>query len=123
MFCALAGPPSILRLYGRGHTLTAGTDAYAEAIARHFDGHEPRGARQIVWLDIDLVQTSCGYGVPLFDYREERPTLTRWVENKSDDALRAYRHERNAVSLDGLDTGLLTDALPHSGASSTQSRS
>lgn len=120
MFCALLGPPSILRLYGRGRALRAGTDAYAKALAEHFDDRAPRGARQIVWLDIDFVQTSCGYGVPLFDYREERATLARWTEAKSEDALREYRRERNAISLDGLETGLVTyDALPHSGADST----
>ena len=110
MFCALAGPPSILRLYGRGRALAAGTDAYAMALAAYFDDRAPLGTRQIVWLDIDLVQTSCGYGVPLFDYREERTTLKRWAETKAQDGLRAYRRERNAISLDGLATGLVSDA-------------
>ena len=105
MFCALAGAPSILRLYGRGRTFALGTAAYTAALAEHFDGVAPHGARQIVRLDIDLVQTSCGYGVPLFDYREERATLERWTATKSEDGLRAYRREQNSVSLDGLETG------------------
>ncbi|MGD9508059.1 MAG: pyridoxamine 5'-phosphate oxidase family protein, partial [Geminicoccaceae bacterium] len=62
-------------------------------------------ARQIVALDVDLVQTSCGFGVPLYDYEGERPSLARWAENKGPEGLEAYRREKNAVSIDGLPTG------------------
>ena len=57
-------------------------------------------------LDIDLVQKSCGYGVPLFDYQGERPSLLRWAEAKGEEGLEDYRREKNAVSIDGLPTGL-----------------
>jgi hypothetical protein len=67
---------------------------------------EPLGARQIVRIDIDLVQTSCGYGVPLFEYVGERDTLRRWAEQKGDAGLEEYRRQKNARSLDGLPTGL-----------------
>ncbi len=110
MFCAYAGPPLILRLYGRGHTLTRGTQAYAETLATAFDNQESPGARQIVVLDIDLVQTSCGYGVPLFEHTGDRPTLRRWAESKGDSGLAAYRAEKNAISIDGLPTHLVGDA-------------
>ncbi|WP_233559957.1 hypothetical protein [Oleomonas cavernae] len=60
-------------------------------------------------LDIDLVQTSCGYGVPLFDYQAERPSLPRWAETKGADGLAAYRREKNALSLDGLPTGMFDE--------------
>lgn len=106
MFCAFEGPPLILRLYGQGTALHRGSIAYEELLAKAFDGREVPGARQIVVLDIDLVQTSCGYGVPFFDFREERPTLDRWAESKGEDGLDAYRREKNLVSMDGLPTGL-----------------
>ncbi|MCA1480828.1 pyridoxamine 5'-phosphate oxidase family protein, partial [Bradyrhizobium sp. NBAIM08] len=77
MFCAFDGAPSILRLYGRGAVLARGGGAYAELLATAFAGREPPGARQIVRLDIDLVQTSCGFGVPLYDFQGGRPTLDR----------------------------------------------
>src|SRR5450432_4102969 len=80
MFCAFAGPPLILRLYGQGQTLLRGRPAYCELLASSFSNLEPPGARQIVVLDVDLVQTSCGYGVPLFEYTGERPTLQRWAD-------------------------------------------
>jgi hypothetical protein len=109
MFCAFEGAPLILRLYGRGASLPRGTPGYAGLLEAAFDGAEPMGARQIVTLDIDLVQTSCGYGVPLFDYAGERDSLTRWAAAKGEDGLVAYGREKNAVSMDGLPTGLFAD--------------
>jgi hypothetical protein len=107
MFCAFEGPPMILRLYGRGRILRRGGADYARLLAEAFDGKEPVGARQIVVLDVDLVQTSCGYGVPAFDYAGERPSLLRWAEAKGDEGLKAYRREKNVSSIDGLPTGWL----------------
>lgn len=106
MVCAFEGPPMILRLYGRGRVVHRGTAEYAGLLEAEFGGAEPAGARQIVMLDVDLVQTSCGYGVPLFDYEGERPSLTRWAEAKGEEGLVTYRREKNAVSIDGLPTGL-----------------
>ncbi len=109
MLCAFEGPPLILRLYGRGRALQRGSAAYAELLPA-FGDTEPLGARQIVALDVELVQTSCGYGVPLLAYRDERPNLDRWAEAKGEAGLEAYRREENARSIDGLPTGLLEDA-------------
>ncbi|WP_019906346.1 pyridoxamine 5'-phosphate oxidase family protein [Methylobacterium sp. 77] len=108
MFCAFDGAPTILRLYGRGEVLARGGAAYAGLLADAFDGGEPPGARQMVRLHIDLVQTSCGFGVPLFDYREDRPTLDRWASSKTQAELDDYRRSKNARSMDGLSTGLFT---------------
>jgi hypothetical protein len=106
MFCAFDEPPSILRLYGRGTSLPRNTLDYTVLLASAFDSQEPPGARQIVRIDIDLVQTSCGYGVPLFEYVGERATLRRWAEQKSEAGLEEYRRQKNISSLDGLPTGL-----------------
>jgi Pyridoxamine 5'-phosphate oxidase len=107
MFCAFDGPPLILRLYGQGHVLLRGRPAYCEMLASSFSNLEPPGARQIVVLDVDLVQTSCGYGVPLFEYAGDRPTLQRWAEAKGEEGLKEYRRSKNAYSIDGLPTGLI----------------
>ncbi len=109
MFCAFDGPPNIMRLYGRGEVLRRGSRAYAELLESAFGGVESSGARQIVRLDVELVQTSCGYGTPLFDYRGERPSLDNWARSKGEDGLEAYRRENNLVSIDGLPTGLLDE--------------
>ncbi len=107
MFCAFAGPPMILRLYGTGRSLPHGSAEYARLLASAFDGHEPPGARQIVVLDVELAQTSCGYSVPCIDYKEERPTLKNWAERKGKDGIREYWREKNTASIDGLPTGML----------------
>ncbi len=105
MFCAVDGPPLILRLYGRGRVLSRGTEAYAALLAEQFDDAEPLGARQIVRLDFDLVKTSCGYGVPLMDYRGERDTMDKWANAKGEDGIAAYWQDKNLTSMDGLPTG------------------
>lgn len=110
MFCAFEGAPMILRLYGTGRVLRRDSPDYARLLAAEFGGVEPVGARQMVRLDIDLVQTSCGFGVPLFDYAGERPTLARWAEAKeSQEGLEAYRRLKNSHSIDGLPTGLFEE--------------
>ena len=112
MFCAFEGSPMIMRLYGQGRVLHRGGEDYARLLAEEFAGNEPLGARQIVVLDVDLVQTSCGFGVPLFDYRGGRPSLDRWSQAKGEAGLDAYRREKNARSLDGLPTGLFEEDVP-----------
>ena len=107
MFCAFEGAPTILRLYGKARILRRGTLEYLTFLASTFDNAEPPGARQMVMLDVESVQTSCGYGVPLFDYVGERTTLTRWAEAKGEAGLDEYRRLKNAQSIDGLATGLL----------------
>jgi hypothetical protein len=109
MFCAFDEPPSILRLYGCGTSLPHNSADYAVLLATVFDNQEPLGARQIVRINVDLVQTSCGYGVPLFEYIGERSTLHRWAEQKGDEGLEEYRLQKNAHSLDGLPTGLVEE--------------
>ncbi|GGD85466.1 pyridoxamine 5'-phosphate oxidase [Aureimonas endophytica] len=109
MFCAFEGQPLIMRLYGRGTTHRVGTTSFDKLLQDHFGAEAPLGTRQIVLLDIDLVQTSCGYGVPLFDYVGERPNLARWAEHKGEAGLVAYRAEKNVESLDGLPTGFAAE--------------
>lgn len=109
MFCAFDGPPVILRLYGRGRMIRRNSPDYLSLLDTHYGGNEPLGARQIIRLDIDLVQTSCGYAVPLYDYRAERPNLDRWAQAKGQDGLDAYWREKNLTSMDGLPTGLLDE--------------
>jgi hypothetical protein len=109
MLCAFEGPPVILRLYGKGRAIRRNSAEYRTLLDTQYGGEEPLGARQIIRLDIDLVQTSCGYGVPLFDYEGERASLDRWTAAKGEDGLEAYWREKNLRSIDGLPTGLLDE--------------
>ena len=110
MFCAVEGPPMILRLYGRGRTIRRNSSEYGNILITHYGGSEPSGARQFILLDIDLVQTSCGFGVPLYDYKGERPSLDQWTETKGPEGIEIYRREKNSYSMDGLPTGMFDDS-------------
>jgi hypothetical protein len=107
MVCAFEGAPLILRLYGRGRVLPRGGAEYAEILTRRFAGEERIGARQMIRLDVEMVQTSCGYAVPNLVFNAERPGLDNWAAAKGDDGLIAYRAQKNTASIDGLPTGLV----------------
>lgn len=103
MFCSFDGAPNILRLYGKGRAVLPGTPEW--------DTYAPRftlypSTRQIIVADIDLVQSSCGFGVPLYKYVGDRDIHFDWAEKKGADGLQEYIQEKNLVSLDGLSTDL-----------------
>jgi len=99
----------ILRLYGQGRIIPRPSAEYTTLLAAHFDHTEPPGARQMVHFTVDLVQTSCGFGVPLFDYVEDRTQLVRWAESKGESGLEEYRLQKNTHSIDGFPTGLFEE--------------
>lgn len=103
MFCSFVREPLILRLYGTARAIHHG-DADWDGLAGLFP--PMRGARNIFDLDIDLVQTSCGYGVPLFEFTGQRDLMDSWAAKKGDDGLAAYQAEHNQRSIDGFSTGL-----------------
>ena len=103
MFCSYKGAPNIMRLYGKGFAVLPGSDDW-EIYAPHFTIYP--STRQIIVADIDLVQTSCGFGVPLFDYKGERDIHFEWAEKKGKKGLREYVLEKNLKSLDGLPSDL-----------------
>jgi hypothetical protein len=103
MFCAFEGKPLILRLYGNARAAHPDDDSWATWIT---DFPPLPGARQIFELHIDLVQTSCGFGVPFFDFNGEREQLNQWAEKKGPKQIAEYWSEKNAISLDGKTTGI-----------------
>ena len=50
---------------------------------------------------IYIVQTSCGYGVPIYEYSGERHLHFKWAEKLGEEGLELYVHKKNLVSLDG----------------------
>ncbi|WP_017655518.1 pyridoxamine 5'-phosphate oxidase family protein [Fortiea contorta] len=103
MFCAFQEPAGILRLYGRGYVIIPSSPDW-EALYPLFP--EIPGARQIIIADIDRVQTSCGFGVPLYEYQGQRETLVKWAHGKGKKGLKKYHEQKNMVSIDGLVTPL-----------------
>jgi hypothetical protein len=103
MFCAFQEPPMILRLYGQGHTCLPTMPEW-EALAPHFPNYP--GRRQIIVLEVERVQTSCGMAVPLYDAVGQRQGLLKWADKKGDAGMAAYQQDKNQVSIDGLPTPL-----------------
>ncbi|MEM9275315.1 MAG: pyridoxamine 5'-phosphate oxidase family protein [Cyanobacteria bacterium P01_F01_bin.143] len=106
MFCSFTKKPLILRLYGQGTVIDLKSDRASE-ISSLFS--EFPGARQIILLKIESVQTSCGYGVPLYEFQEERQTLITWAKNKGATGIQKYQKQKNLESIDGLPTKLYSE--------------
>lgn len=98
MFCAFEDNPLILRLYGHARAIHRHDADWETSYARF---NPLPGARQILDMQVDLVQTSCGMGVPLYDYAGDREQLIDWAMRKGETGLKKYRQEKNLTSLDG----------------------
>jgi hypothetical protein len=107
MLCAFAGAPLVLRLYGSAKVVHPRDSAWNEL----FPLFTPLpGARQIFDLAIDLVQTSCGFGVPYFSYVEDRDQLNDWAIKKGDEGVQRYWQEKNQLSIDDIPTHIVAKA-------------
>ena len=101
MFCAFDGPPKILRLYGKGKTVLPADTEWQE-LSKQFSVLP--ATRQIIVADIFKVKSSCGFGVPFYNYTGERDHAIKWAESKGKDGLEEYKKEKNMISIDGLPT-------------------
>jgi Pyridoxamine 5'-phosphate oxidase len=103
MFCAFQEPASILRLYGQGQTILPNEPEWNSL----YSLFPPlAGTRQIIVVDIERVQTSCGFGVPLYEYQGQRETLVNWASKKGEEGVKEYQQKNNMTSIDGLSTPL-----------------
>ena len=103
MWCAFAGPPRILRAYGHAETVHYGDPAW-QACTETLPA--PIGARQYYKVHVDLVQTSCGYAVPLMEHQEDRQVLDMWAEKRGAEGVQAYWQEKNTKNINGKTTGM-----------------
>jgi len=103
MFCSFEGKPLILRLYGKAKVYHSNNQKFKEYL-KEFS--ETAGARQVFEIDIDLVQTSCGFAVPFMDYVEERTQLKDWSLKKGKEGMKTFWKEKNSISLDGHQTNI-----------------
>jgi hypothetical protein len=98
MFCAFDNPALILRIYGRGTPVLPQDSRWAEL--------SPRftllpGTRQIFLVEVESVQTSCGWGVPHMAFERERETLSKY-HIKHGDEIRFGKYAVRTKSIDGL---------------------
>ena len=104
MFCAFEGSPLILRLFGYAKAIHPRDEEWDEL----FSLFRPiPGSRQIFDMRVEMVQESCGMGVPLFDFNEQRDLLESHWERKGEQGLHTYWEDRNQQSIDGRPTGIL----------------
>ncbi|KAI2462918.1 hypothetical protein F4781DRAFT_437966 [Annulohypoxylon bovei var. microspora] len=109
LFNAFEGPPRILRLWGKGRVLENGTPEFDDIVQRENIELIP-GIRSIIVVDVHQVGTSCGYSVPMYDFKEFRTTLNDYFKRKEDKFLAGNEKEsidrywalKNAWSMDGL---------------------
>lgn len=106
MFCGFDKKPLILRLYGEAkviHPRDEDWDLHAQRFPEFIN------SRQFVEFDFTLVQTSCGFGVPFYDYVGERENMDKWVASKGTEGIKDYWKLKNQTSLDGFATHILGD--------------
>ena len=103
MFNSFTRNALIYRLYGKGRVVRPHHPDYEELRAKFPEGGV---VRQIILLEVESTQTSCGYAVPIAEEMHDRDTLKKWVANKGEEKILEYQQEYNVVSIDGFDTGL-----------------
>ncbi|MCA1657280.1 MAG: pyridoxamine 5'-phosphate oxidase family protein [Actinobacteria bacterium] len=99
MFCAFEGRPLILRLYGRGRVVEPGDPEWDGLIAGFPDYP---GARSVVVMGVERIADSCGFAVPLYEYKGERSQLIAYADNKGPEAMEEYKARKNRASIDGI---------------------
>ncbi|TFK34649.1 hypothetical protein BDQ12DRAFT_689317 [Crucibulum laeve] len=124
MFNAFEGPPRICRLFGTGTVYEFGTPEYDTLLPA--ESRQP-GSRSVIMVDVHKVGTSCGFSVPFFTFKAERPKLHNLLASKekadieaaasctpselekqprqTNKGLKAYWNLENLKSIDGL-TGI-----------------
>lgn len=107
MFCAFDGAPRIVRLHGIGAVITPNQARFSN-IVEQFPAFPT--VRSIIYLDVQRVSDSCGYGVPLMDFRADRGDSKAYLRKSSDVALQNYLLKNNQASIDGL-PGLSAEEL------------
>ena len=100
MFCNFEQPALILRIYGKGRPVLPQDDEW-EMLAANFTLMP--GTRQIFVIDIESVQTSCGWGVPFMEFERERDTLKK-AHAQANPQEWAAKMSTRISSIDGLPT-------------------
>ncbi|WP_091246033.1 pyridoxamine 5'-phosphate oxidase family protein [Micromonospora matsumotoense] len=102
MFCAFDGPPKILRLHGRGVATPVTDPGFGALLADFPEPPDLHAVRAVIGVTVERVSDSCGYAVPLMDYRGDRDLLVTSHSRRTAEDLVTYRATKNAASIDGL---------------------
>ncbi len=99
MFCAFSDSPKIVRLHGTGTVHTLKSTRW-ESLNALFPAQA--GVRAIITAQISRISDSCGFAVPIFEFKQDRDILKKSHIAKGEAALQEYRQRKNTLSLDGL---------------------
>ncbi|MEU3567664.1 pyridoxamine 5'-phosphate oxidase family protein [Kitasatospora sp. NPDC036755] len=104
MWCAFEGPPTVVRVHGRGEPVFRDDPRFAELLGRFEPSADGSGLRAIVLVRAERVSDSCGYAVPFMDYRADRDLHARYFDRKDEEEFGAYCERKPLVgtSIDGL---------------------
>jgi hypothetical protein len=112
MFSAFEGAPKIVRLWCKGTVHLSGSLAFQNLQEVHFPGFaDQSGVRSIIVGDILEVGQSCGFGVPLYEFKESRQVLLNYWRKKKPEQIKDYWETKNSKSIDGIPS-LLTSKSP-----------
>ena len=102
MWCSFDKKPLILRVYSTARTIHHDHEDW-DALSAEFP--DLAAKRQVYDMNIEMVQTSCGFAVPIMDFQSERSTLQDYFEQSRGTAAEDYWSGVNAKTIDGLLTG------------------
>ncbi|KAF9907584.1 hypothetical protein EC991_010796 [Linnemannia zychae] len=105
MLLAFEGAPRIMRLMGTGRVVRVDSPEFNTLMEKHYEGSElarASGKRAIILMDVRKVSTSCGYGVPFYEYKGSRTTLVDTWAKRDEERVKEYWKTINKFSLDGL---------------------
>ncbi len=105
MWMSIGPEPLILRVYGTASVLHPRDPRWGDEVDRF---PQLAGSRQVFDLEIELVTSSCGSGVPEMTVVADRGAteLEPFYAAMSDDEIHDYWQRKNSTSLDGRPTGL-----------------
>lgn len=108
MFSAFSGDAMILRVYGTASVLHPRDDGWDHALAQF---PTLAGSRQVFDLSIEMVQISCGSGVPVMEVTQNRgeAELVPFYDDMGPDGVRAYWQRKNTQTVDGTPTWIFED--------------
>ncbi|MEO6042334.1 MAG: pyridoxamine 5'-phosphate oxidase family protein [Tepidiformaceae bacterium] len=83
MFCSFGRTAGIVRVYGQSRCVEVDDPLVREHREAFGEDLHPF-VRQAFFVDVDRVQTSCGYAVPRMEFTEDRDTLDRYCERRTE---------------------------------------
>jgi hypothetical protein len=108
MFCAFEGDALILRVYGQARVIHPRDSDWQTACDTFPD---VAGRRQIFDMTIDLVQSSCGTGVPIMNFVKSRAEeeMLPFYDKMGEEGVEKYWRRKNTVSIDDKPTHIFED--------------